>query len=190
MKKKGEAGYIHVRKKQVVLKTILEFGIVIALLVLGILQTGNRLNVLTVVAVVGCLPAAKAMVEMIMLLPHRTISEEYSLQIEMRGSELTRLYDLVFTSEKKVMPVDSIVLVGNTICGYTSSKKCDANFTAKHLQTYLHANHFSKVSIKIFEEFSEYIRRVEEMNFMAKKGEQDTRKHEESISRVLQNLSL
>lgn len=60
---KGEAGYIQARKKQLILKAVLEFGIVIALLILGIWQTHTRLNLLTVVAVLGCLPAAKALVE-------------------------------------------------------------------------------------------------------------------------------
>ena len=57
---KGEAGYIQARKKQLILKAVLEFGIVIALLILGIWQTHTRLNLLTVVAVLGCLPAAKS----------------------------------------------------------------------------------------------------------------------------------
>lgn len=47
---KGEAGYIQARKKQLILKAVLEFGIVIALLILGIWQTHTRLNLLTVVA--------------------------------------------------------------------------------------------------------------------------------------------
>lgn len=41
---KGEAGYIQARKKQLILKAVLEFGIVIALLILGIWQTHTRLN--------------------------------------------------------------------------------------------------------------------------------------------------
>lgn len=190
MKKKGEAGYISARKKQVIVKTILEFGIVIALLVLGILQTGSRMNVLTVVAVLGCLPAAKALVEVIMILPHKTVSEEHIQDIEARGTEVSRLYDLVFTSEKKVMPVESVVIVGNTICGYTSSEKCDVKFTTQHMQTYLHANGCHKVSVKIYQEFSEYLKRVEEMNLIAQKGEKETRKNEEAICRVLCRLSL
>ena len=58
---KGEAGYIQARKKQLILKAVLEFGIVIALLILGIWQTHTRLNLLTVVAVLGCLPAAQSL---------------------------------------------------------------------------------------------------------------------------------
>lgn len=57
---KGEAGYIQARKKQLILKAVLEFGIVIALLILGIWQTHTRLNLLTVVAVLGCLPGGKS----------------------------------------------------------------------------------------------------------------------------------
>ena len=59
--KKGDAGYISRQKRNCIIKTVIEFGIVVALFVLGIWQTGDRLNLLTVVAVLGCLPASKAL---------------------------------------------------------------------------------------------------------------------------------
>jgi len=68
--KKGEAGYISSKKIRAIVKVILEFGIVVALLILGIKQTGDRLNLLTLVAVLGCLPASKALVEFIMIATH------------------------------------------------------------------------------------------------------------------------
>ena len=190
MNKKGMAGYISARKKQVILKTILEFGVIVALLVLGILQTGSRKNLLTVVAIVGCLPAAKAMVEMIMMLPHRTISKTDCDAIEACATDLTRLYDLVFTSEKKVMPVSSIVVYGNNICGYTSDTKVDVQFAAKHIQTYLQTNGLGKTTVKIYQDFNEYRKRVKDMNLMAQNGEKETRKNEEAIRGVILNLSL
>ena len=117
---KGDAGYIRARKRKILLKTILEFGIVAALLILGIIETGSRQNLLTVVAVLGCLPASKALVELIMVLPHRSITKENAKEIEQNATLLTRLYDMVFTSEKMIMPVEAIVISGNTICGYSS----------------------------------------------------------------------
>ena len=37
---KGQPGYIRARKQKLLLMTVLEFAVVIALLVLGIMQTG------------------------------------------------------------------------------------------------------------------------------------------------------
>ena len=79
---KGEAGYIQARKKQLILKAVLEFGIVIALLILGIWQTHTRLNLLTVVAVLGCRPATKALVEVITISPYHSIAEERAKEIQ------------------------------------------------------------------------------------------------------------
>lgn len=190
MKKKGEAGYISSRKKQVILKTILEFGIVIALLVLGILQTGDRMNLLTVVAVVGCLPAAKAMVEMIMILPHRSVSEKTASEIDSHAAHLTRIYDMVFTSEKKVMPVDSVVIFNNTVCGYTSNSKVEKEVAGQHIKQYLHANQFTKVTVKIFHDYATFLTRLDEMNQLATGKNHESGNTEEGIRRVILNISL
>lgn len=187
---KGDAGYIRTRKRKILLKTILEFGIVAALLILGIIETGSRQNLLTVVAILGCLPASKALVEFIMVLPHRSISEEMAAEIELNASLLTRAYDMVFTSEKIIMPVEAIVISGNTICGYSSCAKVDMNVIAKHLKQYLHVNKFDKVSVKIFDNYTAFATRAEGMNNIAAIEKNDTQSHEEKIRHILLNISL
>ena len=56
---------------------IAEFAVVIALVVLGYVQTKTKLNLLTVVAAVGCLPASKMLVEFITIAPHQSIEKRY-----------------------------------------------------------------------------------------------------------------
>ena len=187
---KGDAGYIRARKRKILLKTILEFGIVAALLILGIIETGTRQNLLTVVAVLGCLPASKALVELIMVFPHCSISEEKAAEIEWNASLLTRAYDMVFTSEKIIMPVEAIVISGNTICGYSSNAKVDMNDIAKHLKQYLYSNRFDKVSVKIFDNYTAFATRAEGMNNIAAIEKEDTKRHEEGIRQILLNISL
>lgn len=187
---KGDAGYIRMRKRKTLLKTILEFGIVIALLILGIIETGSRLNLLTVVAVLGCLPASKALVEFIMVMPHHSIAEEMAAEIDLNAELLTRAYDMVFTSEKIIMPVEAIVISGNTICGYSSNAEVDMNFIAKHLKQYLNANKFDKVSVKIFDNYTQFVTRAEGMNNIAAIEKNDTKRHEEGIRQILLNISL
>ena len=187
---KGDAGYIRTRKRRILLKTILEFGIVAALLILGIIETGSRQNLLTVVAVLGCLPASKALVELIMMFPHRSITKEKAAEIERNASLLTRVYDMVFTSEKTIMPVEAIVISGNTICGYSSNKKVDMNFLTKHLKQYLYANKFDKVSVKIFHDYTAFVTRAKDMNNIAAVERDDTKRHEEGIRQILLNISL
>ena len=57
---KGNAGYLNYKRKIEIIRTLAYFGIVIAMLLLGYFQTGTKLNLLTV-AIVGCLPASKAL---------------------------------------------------------------------------------------------------------------------------------
>lgn len=188
--RKGSAGYIRTQKQIMIGKTVLEFGIVVALLVLGITQTGDRMNLLTIVAVLGCLPASKSLVGVIMLLAHHSIAKDMAVEIDKKASLLTRVYDLVFTSEKKIMPVKCIVISGNTICGYASGKKVEAGEIAKHLKQYLLANQFTKVSVKIFDDYIAFITRAEGMNNIVSVEKTDTKKQEEAIRNLLLNLSL
>lgn len=187
---KGNPGYIKHRKRKVILKTVLQFGIVVALLVLGIIETKSRLNLLTVVAVLGCLPASKSLVEVIMLFPHRSINPSVSDEIQEKTSELTVAYDLVFTSEKHIMPVDCVVISDNTICGYTSNEKTDTVFAAKHIKQILYANQFTNVSVKIFDNYTAFVTRAEGMNNIAAVEKNDTKKKEEKIRQVILNISL
>ena len=173
---KGEAGYIQARKKQLILKAVLEFGIVIALLILGIWQTHTRLNLLTVVAVLGCLPAAKALVEVITISPYHSIAEERAKEIQKHAEDLTAAFDLVFTSKDKFMPVDSIIILDNTICGYSSGKKIDPVYTGKHLRQMLEQNQYTKVSVKIFTDYTAFLARTESMQHMAETNRPDTKK--------------
>lgn len=187
---KGKPGYLKRKRNYVIGKTVLEFGIVIALLVLGIVQTGDRLNMLTIVAVLGCLPASKALVELIMLLPHKTIPVEMAEEIAAKTDCITMAYDLVLTSEKHIMPVTSIAISEHTICGYTPSEKVDTVFAGKHIKRILTENGYGKVSVKIFDNYTAFLTRAEGMNNIASVEKKDTKKLEQGIRRVLLNISL
>ena len=189
-KKKGEAGYISSKKKRAILKATLEFGIVVALLILGIQQTGDRLNMLTLVAVLGCLPASKALVEVIMILPHHSMDEGKATEIQNKAALLTVVYDLVLTSEHHIMPIDVVAISNNMICGYSSSKKIDFPFTTKHMKQMLGANHLSDVSVKIFDNYTAFLTRAEGMHNIAAVEKTDTKAKEEKIKRLLLNISL
>ena len=62
---KGQPGYIKARKLRYLMLAVAEFAIVAAVFILGYMQTGSRMNLFTVAAAVGCLPAAKMLVEFI-----------------------------------------------------------------------------------------------------------------------------
>ena len=188
--KKGDAGYLSSKKKRAILKTVLEFGIVAALIILGYQQTGDKMNWLTLVAILGCLPASKSLVEVIMVVPHRSIEKEMADQIKDKTELLTVAYDLVMTSEHHIMPIEAIVVSNNTICGYSSSKKMDFNFAAKHIKKMLGNEKLENVTVKIFENYTAFITRAEGLQNIAAVEKADTKEKEEKIKRVLLNISI
>ena len=84
---KGQPGYVKARKQKYLLGAVVEFAIVIAIFVTGYIQTGSRLNLLTVVAVVGCLPAAKMLVEFITMAPYKSIEEAKYQELEEKAED-------------------------------------------------------------------------------------------------------
>lgn len=187
---KGKPGYIKRRKRETITKTVAEFGIVLALLILGYMQTKTKMNLLTVIAILGCLPASKALVEVIMIMPHQSIDQNKANEIIEKSQALTTVFDTVFTSEKQVMPVDALVISGMTVCGYSSSEKLDLAFTVKHLKQLLNQNGMEKVSVKIFDNYTSFITRVEGMNNIAVVDKLDTKKMEKRIRKLFLNISL
>ena len=187
---KGDAGYIKKRKTRVTVKVLLEFGIVAALLILGITQTGTRMNLLTVVAILGCLPAGKALVELIMLLPHRTIASEKAEEIAEKTPLLTVAYDMIITSTEKAIPVDVLVILDNTICGYASNSKTNTDKVGKQIKEMLTNHKYDKVVVKIFSDYTAFITRAEGMQNMAAVSRPETQKKEEAMRQLILQISL
>lgn len=187
---KGEAGYISGRKTQLLLKTLLEFGIVASLLILGYMQTGTRKNLLTIVAIVGCLPASKSAVGWISLMPYKTIATEKAREIREKAALLTAVYDLVLTSREKIMPVDCFVISGRTVCGYTRSQKVDTAYAADYLKEMFAQNGYEKITVKIFAEYKPFLARAEGMNKIASIDRSDESEYEQRLKALLLSLSM
>lgn len=186
---KGKPGYIKARKNRYLLWTILEFAVVAALLILGYVQTGSKMNLLTVVAVVGCLPASKMLVEYITMAPHKGISREFFEETEAKAPLLLKAYDLIITSTEKVMPVSAIVIYGHTVCGFTDSSRTDEAKCAAAIKEMLKENRYEKMTVKIFRDYRTFLLRAEGMNNMAA-VEKKNRKMEEAIRELMLTISM
>lgn len=187
---KGTPGYLDYKVKAEVVRVIVYFLIVAAIFLLGYSQTHTRKNLLTVVAVVGCLPACKVLVGVITRLPYRSISKKTADEIGAKSKHLTVLYDLVVTSTEKIMPITCIVVSGNTIFGYTSSEKVDLKYAANHIKSILNQNQFSEVSVKILNQYTPFLARVEGLDNIASVEKANTKRHEQAICRVIRSISL
>ena len=167
---KGDAGYLRRRKRLLILEAVVSFGLVAALVIAGYVTTKTKLNLLTVVAVLGCLPASRILVNLIMVMPHDSIDEATELEISAVTEELA--------------------IYNNTICGYVPVKKVDVDYAAKHIKSIMKQNQFDKVVVKLFHDYKAFLTRAEGMNNIASVEQQDTRKHEEMIKGLLLDISL
>ncbi|MCI6464424.1 MAG: hypothetical protein MSA90_02995 [Faecalicatena sp.] len=187
---KGNPGYLEYKKKVEIIRTVIYFALVAAIFFLGYSQTHSKKNLLTIVAVVGCLPASKALVGVITRFPYPSIATIRAEEIQSKTSHITVIYDMIVTSREKVMPINCIVLSGNTIFGYTDSEKVDLKYAATHIRGILNQNQFPDASVKILNNYTAFLARAEGLDSIAAVEKNDTRNLEEKMARVILNISM
>ena len=184
---KGEKNYLNNQKTYEIIRTILFFALSAAVYLIGYLTTHTNKNLLTIVAVLGCLPAAKSAVNMIMFLRYKSCDKGLADRFEAASGDTLCAFDRVFTSYEKNYVVEHLAVRGGSIIGYAPkpAKKefSETDFT-KHLQTYLSAEKHTDVVIKIFNDPDKYIERLKSLSENSPKG------NEEAIMSVLLSISL
>ena len=207
-KAKGEYGYLAYHRKIETIKTILLFLVPLALFAAGILTTGTRKNLLTVVAVLGFLPASKSAVLMIMYLKSHGISAAdhtiVNSTISKVGGEVTEalvcLEDLVFTTSDVTYDVPALILYGGSAFGYLAPEqiqklrqKPDAaalisdleKKLEKHLETSLKKEGLT-VNVKIYDGVEPFTKRILELKVLEKAKDSPNK----AIAGVLCDISL
>lgn len=169
---KGDKGYIDYMKVLVGIKTLVLFAISGLIFAAGLIHSGKKENILTVVAVLGVLPACRSLVTLIMFLRFKSF----------KGSEADRIaaltmadylkplcfFDSVLTMEKGgSYQVDAFICVNNSLIGYTSHSSADIPLVEKHLRAMLKNNGLKKVGVKLFNNIDAYISRADELRAMA-----------------------
>ena len=76
---KGTRNYINSQKKFEILRTLLYFALPLGLFLIGYITTKTKVNLMTIVAVVGCLPASKSLVGAIMFLRYKSLLYLYKV---------------------------------------------------------------------------------------------------------------
>lgn len=160
---KGTKHYLDSQKKYEWIRTAIYFAISLSLFAAGVITTGTRNNLLTIVAVLGCLPASKSLVEAVIYSRYHSLADKDADLIEAHSEGLYYLYDLVFTSREKTYPVPHLVVRGNTIVGFMPNEKLSETDCAKHLDGCLKIDNFKDVSIKLFVDIHKYTCRLEQL---------------------------
>ena len=175
---KGVPGYLDYKKKIEIIRTVIYFGIVAAIFFLGYL------------AVLGCLPASKALVGVIARMPYKSVDRGLAADVASKTTHLTVCYDMVITSTEKIMPVDCIVISGHNVFGYTHSEKVDTEELSKHIKKILEDNRFTGLTVKVLNKYKAFIARAEGLDYIAAVEREDSKEREEAIRGIILNISL
>lgn len=162
--KKGTYGYIKYQKLRTFLITFILFLIPLVIYFTGYFYTGTRMNLFTVVAILGCLPACKSMVSLIMIIMQKPTPADVYQKASKAGGSLVSGYDLVFTAYEHVTPVNAMVICGNQVVCYTPDEKTEIAYIEKHLSRILTANGFPSVQPKVMNDLKKYLQRVSDLN--------------------------
>mgnify|MGYP000096272221 FL=1 len=169
--KKGEFGYFRKEKKKRAVITLILFLIPLAAFAGGYLYYKTRMNIVTVIAVVGCLPGCKSMVGLIMAMMQKSMEPEVYEKIRETAGDLTMSYEMYITSYDRSGYVDACAICGNEVVGYSSDEKTDPAHTASNVQKILRQNGYG-VNVKILRDLGPYLERL-----------QSLRKHRESLEK-------
>ncbi len=186
---KGCERYLDTQKKYEIIRTILYFAIPLSLFAAGIIQTQasvtqekmsifslflkglanpkSRVNLLSIVAVVGLLPASKSLVAAIMFLRFHSLDGEIAESLREASGDLKVIYDCVFTSYKKNYVVGHLAVRGNVICGYSQDKSFDEKGFYRHIGEILKLDGHSQTTVKVFTDPDKYRERLKAMGELA-----------------------
>lgn len=182
---KGHYGYIKRKHILEVIKTIVYFAVSLSLYIAGIVATKSNKNLLTIVAVLGCLPASKSMVSMIMFLRFKGCSEAVHKKLDRRYQNLYILYDMVFTSYDKNFEIDHMAVNNKMICAYSEKTKLDEKAFEKHLTDMLTQNGLKGITVKLFSDISKYQKGLEKLEESSELG-----KTAEAAKTLMMEISL
>jgi hypothetical protein len=183
---KGSYGYMENRKLMTTLRTLLYFVLCIGLYLLGYVTTGSNKNLLTIVAILGTLPACKSAVNMIIFLRTKGCSAGLQEQVCPYDTVLTTFYDLYFTTYQTNFAVSHMALKGNVLCGVTENPKCDVKGAEEHLEHMMAQEGIKNVTVKIFSDAGKYIDRLGQLT----KLELEEGKKQDDVVNLLYSISL
>lgn len=163
-KYKGRFGYL---KKQPIRLGLMALAVIISsvgIFLIGYINKGDSKNILSLVAVLGMLPAAKLIVSFIIQMR----AEKYTCPKDLyekseeilKDSEIVHGYDFYLTSYKENFPAPMVSIAdGQILVLLTSSKNLNKE-CKEHIEKYLSTNSINGYKPAIFDKDSKYFDRL------------------------------
>ena len=161
---KGKAGYVRYEKLKRFLIMLLMFAIPIGIYISAYMITGTNRNIMTIVAVVGIVPAARFAVNWIMIMMSRDAEPAAVETTEKIAGNLVHGYELTVTAYEGRMPLDAVVVCGNeVVCLSTKGDKSQFAFMEKHITKILNSNNYFNSNVRIIQDLKHYEDRIRQL---------------------------
>lgn len=195
---KGQLGYVRYERKWELFKTILLFALPIAIFIMGMVTTGTKKNLLSIVAVLGLLPASKSLVAVIMycrceMCPPDAVTQIAPIMEAFPEGTRNGVYELNITTKERNYPIAHLMVISHTVIGLSLHKDqkekkkhpYEVRLVENYLKECLPNNGYKDYTVKIFTDCKPY---CERLNTLREKGE--VSELDESALNFLLGLSL
>ena len=128
---KGIPGYVRSQKRIRTIRTAILFVIVFVIFSVGmILNDGDRRNIYSIIAAVGCIPAAMSAVSMIMMLMRKSVPDSFVKEIRSIAGDARLLMELFITTSEHSLYLYAAVIRDDTVAAYVPEPKSEASLSA------------------------------------------------------------
>lgn len=163
--KKGSYGYINAYRRRHLCISLIWFFVVAAIFVVGILIFKTKLNYATLAAMLIMLPAVKAWIAYIVMLPYHTQKPEYyETAVElMKGKTAEVFSDIVMTKYEGSMMISVLVLYDDNFFAYVPKQKKTAKDVKAYLDSLIKAAGGTSRSM-VYDNFDDFKKVLERLN--------------------------
>lgn len=159
---KGTYGYLDRNRVQAWKKAGALLAVPVLVFVAAWIIRGTRENVMTVVAIVGCLPGCNQIVRAILASRYSSMDRQLYEETEEARGTLPVLYENVFTAYEENYRIDCVAVSGREVVGYASDERVDAGRAAEHIRTMLKMSSYRQ-NVRIFREKKAFLERLKQL---------------------------
>lgn len=157
---KGSYTYHSWQKKYTFLRTILYFAIVLAVFIAGLIIHKTRNNTFTIIAILGVLPAAKSLVNTLMYLRNKSVTEEFHSIMSAYEDKMHILYNMLVSSSERIYFFDCMAITDHSVYLYTTNKKTAGCDVEKYIKNILSNHGKGNVNVKLYKSEKELLNRL------------------------------
>ena len=183
--KKGEYEYASYNKKKTWIITAILYLLSAAIYITGYVTTGSNKNLLTIVAILGILPASKALIVAIMNMRVRILPLDLKKEIDDSIGGLKGYYHLYLTSYEFNYYLAHLVVTKDSLICYTDDKKFDFKQFDAHMEKHMGIEGIEGIVIKVFTNHESYVSRLRQLNATHQADQTN-----EKLCKLLTNISL